>query len=332
MTLLKPFPLQNPSITFAHLYYYRLLDDLFSAGVTNSADFAVTQKAGGANMSVDVAAGEAIVDFTTPEGGKRLTVMDVLSNSGTPGAPNTPDWLTTFTAANGTNPRVDRVVLTVRDTDLDASGARDAVLQVVAGTATAGATLTNLTGAASVPANSLLLANVLIPAGATSITTANIDSVLGATRKKAWGGSLGQPAVRATMAVNQSLTSGTEVALVFGGTDRFDDENMHDTATNNTRLTCRTTGRYEIIGNVEFDANATGSRQARIRINGGTSIAGDARPAAGATHTTKVTVATLYDLAAGDFIELLALQDSGGALNVLAGTAIQTTFGMSRVG
>lgn len=214
MTLLKPFPLQNPSITFGHLYFYRLLDDVFSAGVVNATDFAVAQRGAGANMSVDVAAGEAIVDFTTPEGGKRLVPMDALSNSGTPGAPNTPDWLTTFTAADGTNPRIDRVVLTVRDTDLDSSGARDAALRVIPGTATAGANLTNLTNAAAVPANSLLLANVLVGAGVTSITTANIDTAVRA--RASVGGGLA-PSAGAWTAYTPTWTgTGTNPALGNG--------------------------------------------------------------------------------------------------------------------
>ena len=52
------------------------------------------------------------------------------------------------------------------------------MFKVVPGTATSGATLSNLTGAAAVPNNSLLLANVLIPATSTSITDANIDTTV----------------------------------------------------------------------------------------------------------------------------------------------------------
>lgn len=70
------------------------------------------------------------------------------------------------------------MVLTVRDANLDAGSDYDAKFKVVPGTATSGANLTNLTGAAAVPNNSLLLANVLIPATSTSITNANIDSTV----------------------------------------------------------------------------------------------------------------------------------------------------------
>jgi hypothetical protein len=61
-----------------------------------------------------------------------------------------------------------------RDSTIDATGALDAKLQVVAGVATVGATLDNRNNAGAAPANSILLADVLIPAASASVTTANI--------------------------------------------------------------------------------------------------------------------------------------------------------------
>lgn len=82
-----PFPIQNASISFGAEPFYRMLDSLFSAGIVKSTDLAVSQNSGGANMSVDVATGTAIVDFNSPEGGKRQITNSVISNSGTPGSP-----------------------------------------------------------------------------------------------------------------------------------------------------------------------------------------------------------------------------------------------------
>src|SRR6266508_388403 len=154
------FPMQQTS--FGEEMLFRLVDDLFSAGVRDSAALAVSQRAAGANMSVDVAAGEAVVAVSN--GGKRLVRTTAVSNSGTPGAPNTTDnWTVTFLASDATNPRIDRVVAQVRDTDVDAGfSTRDVALRVIAGTPTAGATLVNLNGAAAVPVSSLLIANVKV--------------------------------------------------------------------------------------------------------------------------------------------------------------------------
>jgi microcystin-dependent protein len=176
MPLQIPFPIQHSSITYGADIFNELLATLFSPGVIGAADLAVTQKFSGANLSVDVDNGAALVAFTSPTaGGTRQTKLTGgPSNSGTPGAPGS-DWLTTFTTPHGSLPRVDRVVLTIQDSNFDASGQYRAVLRVIAGTATSGATLTNLSGAAAVPVNSLLLANVLVAAGATSISNAQIS-------------------------------------------------------------------------------------------------------------------------------------------------------------
>jgi hypothetical protein len=83
------------------------------------------------------------------------------------GVTNDADSTLTVTAADPTNPRIDIVVFTVRDTQY--SGAiDDSLLQVVAGTP-AGSPV-----APATPANSLKLANIAVGAGVTSIVTANI--------------------------------------------------------------------------------------------------------------------------------------------------------------
>ena len=84
---------------------------------------------------------------------------------------------TTLATANGTNPRIDIICATCGDSSytLPSGGTSGQVtIQAVTGTPTAGATLTNLSGAPSLPLSSLLLGYVLVPASATNITNANI--------------------------------------------------------------------------------------------------------------------------------------------------------------
>jgi hypothetical protein len=96
---------------------------------------AVAQRAAGANMSVDIAAGEATVqgDLVTNQG------LYYVYNDATVN-------LTGFAAANATNPRIDRITLKVDDAFHGGAG-NTASFPIITGTATAGATLTNLTGA-----------------------------------------------------------------------------------------------------------------------------------------------------------------------------------------
>ena len=130
------------------------------AGVWDASDFKVIQRAAGANMSVDVGSGFALVQ--APDGiGLYHEQNDAAMN-------------VSIAAAHATLPRIDRVVLRVNDST-DGGDADDTPLvTVLTGTATSGATLDNLTGAPAVPAGDLLLGDVLVGAAVTSITTSNI--------------------------------------------------------------------------------------------------------------------------------------------------------------
>jgi hypothetical protein len=108
---------------------------------------------------------------------------------------------------------------------------------------------------------------------------------------------------------------------------------MHDTVTNNSRLTCRYAGKYLISGSVEYAANATGVRLTSIRHStGATNIASMCTAAASAGDATMHTVATIYDMAVNEYVELTAYQSSGGALNVVVTGNRSPEFSMVRVG
>lgn len=150
-----PFP--NNQRQFDSEFFRLMMQAVVSHGSAQgiagaSTDLAATAAASG--LTINVAAGRAFV-----KGSERST-------QGSYFVCNDVSRAVTCAAANATNPRIDRVVLRVYDSDTTAASSKWAV-EVVSGTATAGATLANLSGAASVPANSLLLYNVLVPAAFT---------------------------------------------------------------------------------------------------------------------------------------------------------------------
>jgi hypothetical protein len=148
-------------------------------GVSGAGDYAVTQRGAGANMSVDVAAGDAWINGTT---NSRQGLYHVFNNGTVNVAP--------IAAANGTKPRVDQIILVANDSSV--IGTTDiAELVVVEGTATTGAQINNTTGAnyragaktdveirASTSPhggpNFIRLADVLVPAAATKVENTNI--------------------------------------------------------------------------------------------------------------------------------------------------------------
>jgi hypothetical protein len=159
-----------------------------AGGVSNvaSADFMVTQRAAGANLSVDVnmpAGGFAYVQGDTVTGQGLYTVPVHLANINE-----------AIVAADVTNPRIDQIILEAKDDILDASALNEAHTRVLVGTPTTGATLANRLGATALPGSALLLADVLVPANATTVPNSNIRD-----RRKWARGAF----------VRQLLTSGT---------------------------------------------------------------------------------------------------------------------------
>jgi hypothetical protein len=133
-----------------------------------------------------------------------------------------------------------------------------------------------------------------------------------------------RPRAKLSQRTLQTLTNATFAAVSFDNeivdTD-VDNVGGHDNSTNPTRWTARYRGLYSIHGTVTFDANATGVRYAMLRINGvdqeatNGSLPGQAASAISVhTHPGKLF------LADGDYVELVAYQNSGGNLNTYVGS------------
>lgn len=124
--------------------------------------------AGATGLSVDVAAGAGIVvgDSDDDQGNYLIELDDDTNSDAFPNGGIEP--------ADATNPRIDQIVARVFDEDYGDT-LSDFQLEVEIGTPTAGANLTNHNGAAALPDTAMRLAYVLVPAGATSIITADIE-------------------------------------------------------------------------------------------------------------------------------------------------------------
>lgn len=139
---------------------------ILAGGLLSTADMQLT--APGSGLSVNVSTGEAIVGGS--EGGVQGGYY----------ARNASTTNLTISTANPTNPRIDTICVTIADvgyTEPTGVSGNAAVLQVVPGTATSGASLANLTGKATLPLSSLLLGYVLVPTSAANIITADILNV-----------------------------------------------------------------------------------------------------------------------------------------------------------
>ncbi|MFL5780627.1 MAG: glycosyl hydrolase family 28-related protein [Thermoleophilaceae bacterium] len=130
------------------------------------------------------------------------------------------------------------------------------------------------------------------------------------------------PKVRAYATAAAPVPSGAVTALALDS-ERFDAgtaAEQHAPSDGATRLTCRVPGLYAIHGAVEFAASAGGSQRAAcIRLNGTTIVGGWFKcPSLGPTATVGLTPSTLWQLNAGDYVELVVFQDSGAPLQVIS--------------
>lgn len=124
--------------------------------------------------------------------------------------------------------------------------------------------------------------------------------------------------------VRQTTTATTVTATEYGFTfddEVYDTDAMHDTVTNNERVTIVTPGKYLVIGNIAWTGSPNeGRRMVLLRLNGTTatngSIIAATNAARDATNTFFQMVATEVNLVAGDWVRMSAYQGSGGNLDI----------------
>lgn len=122
-----------------------------------------------------------------------------------------------------------------------------------------------------------------------------------------------RPACSCSDASGQTLTTATATILNCGA-ESLDNDAMHSTVTNNSRITAQTAGRYLFVCTVEFAANTTGIRQVFFKKGGATVLQGF-RQNATSSFNAIFQATQVIVLAVGEYIELEAYQSSGGNLN-----------------
>jgi microcystin-dependent protein len=156
VTLQPPQYLQD--LAYPARHDRQMLADVFSQGVVSTADLLVTST--GAALSVSVASGSAYVYGTQSAGQGAYRC----SNNGA---------VTIAIAAAATFPRVDQIVVRVYD-KFESGSISTVTVENVQGAESSGATLANRSGAASsLPANSFVLADVLVPVGSGQVIPVN---------------------------------------------------------------------------------------------------------------------------------------------------------------
>ena len=133
----------------------------------------------------------------------------------------------------------------------------------------------------------------------------------------------------------QSISNATATAITFNS-EVFDTDGFHDNSTNNSRITIPSgkAGKYLLIAQVSFAANATGARIIKLYKNGTLLQLASVTSAAPSTDFTVLTGTNIVSASVGDYFELFAEQSSGGNLNLnnSAGNGVGCFFGASYQG
>lgn len=256
----------------------------------------------GASGTVDA---QGIAEFATATGAQFIN----LENSATATVDTTTAQTLSVSVEWGTADADNTI--TLRELQVD-------MLEAVTPTAAASASATYLTEddeTSSLPNSRQLVAG-------TNVTFD--DSTPGQRTINASGGG-GGTTVGATLrrAANQSVAASTDVAISWDTEDK--DDGTFWVAGSPTVVTIPSTGWYSVSGTVEY-VSGTGSafRYVTIRLNGSALLARSISNQSGFTGAgTSADCTTVHAyLTAGDTIDLVARQTSGGAINVTARLSI----------
>lgn len=128
------------------------------------------------------------------------------------------------------------------------------------------------------------------------------------------------------LSASQSIANSTNQAITFDS-EEYDTNGFHSTVTNTSRITIPANygGYYRITGYIGFASNATGVRSAKFYKNG-TSIFHFSQPITATGNPQSAGGTATVNLVAGDYIELIALQSSGGALDATNASGGRLTY------
>ncbi len=104
---------------------------------------------------------------------------------------------------------------------------------------------------------------------------------------------------------SQTIASSTLTALA-ADSENFDNDSMHSTVSNTSRITINTAGRYMLAATVLFASDANGTRFIEFIVNGTTRLDGMQIVSAGASQETILSATRFATLSIGDYVEVRA--------------------------
>jgi hypothetical protein len=123
------------------------------------------------------------------------------------------------------------------------------------------------------------------------------------------------PACSVYNSTSVSVADATGVEL-SADTEAFDNDSLHSTSSNQTRITFQTAGRYTMKATVDFAPDVDGSRRLDFIYNGSTVVKCMNIASGSAISNATITGVRDFVVVAGDYAEVRVTHTAGAALNV----------------
>lgn len=170
---------------------------------------------------------------------------------------------------------------------------------------------------------------------ATVVTATTITSTWGNSVKTATDYLANPPACRVYHNATQSFTNNTEATVAFNS-ERFKTvAGMHNTVTNNSRITISDAGLYIVGAHIEFASAADYNlAYAYFRVNAATTIGSQSVGDYDTADAVRLNPVTIWKFAAADYVEVRALQANAAAAarNIGASSSQQCEFFVTWIG
>lgn len=122
---------------------------------------------------------------------------------------------------------------------------------------------------------------------------------------------------------NTALSIPNDTATAIGlDAEAFDTDSIHDTATNNSRMILNKVGLWAVAGQIYYQANATGIRQARIHRNGTFDALNNILTVGSVDSSVVQALSLVRSTAITDYAELCAYQNCGSSLPISTGASV----------
>ena len=133
--------------------------------------------------------------------------------------------------------------------------------------------------------------------------------------------------VLASRTTTQSISDSTSTVIAFNAADVFDTHAMHDTVTNNSRITIKAAGKYLFFTTFVWEQNIVFDRLQGFMKNGAADYLSYSIQAGNSAFAIYTTLTAIASMAVNDYVEVEVYQNSGSSLNIDATVTPGCRFG-----